>query len=392
MGMCPGDVRAHPHFSQCFQAMQNTDGFSTWLEIDLDHIRANVRRLLDSSGTQVMAVVKADGYGHGALAVARAATEAGANWCGVARLDEALQLRRAGINRRILVLGYTPPNRIDDALANNVALTVYDRGVAEAYTRQAGEAGQTLRVHIKVDTGMGRLGLHTDEALAFLERSGEAGALEIEGVFTHFARADEPGVWTTERQLATFDRFLDELEAIGKRPAIVHAANSSGTLYFPKARYDLVRTGIAMLGIDPSPEAPLPSDYRAALSWKARLSSKKTLPPQHGVSYGHAYITQTEECIGVVPVGYADGFRRVPGNYVLIEGQRVPVVGNVAMDQTMVRLDFVPQAEIGSEVVIIGRQGDQVISAQEIARQWGTISYEVVCGLADRLPRVYLNE
>ena len=369
-----------------------TEGFSTWLEIDLDRIRNNVQLLLESSGTPVMAVVKADGYGHGALAVARAAMEAGATWCGLARLDEALQLRRAGINRRILVLGYTPPNRIEDAIANNVALTVYDRSVAQAYAQRAAEAGQALRVHVKVDTGMGRLGMPAEEALAFLAGSQDAEALEIEGVFTHFARADEPGAGTTERQLAVFDRFLDELESIGARPAIVHAANSSGALYFPAARFDLVRTGIAMLGIDPAPEAPLPPEFRAALSWKARLSSKKTLPPQHGISYGHAYITQTEECIGVVPVGYADGFRRVPGNYVLIEGRRVPVVGNVAMDQTMVRLDSVPQAEIGSEVVIIGRQGDQVISAQEIARQWGTISYEVVCGLADRLPRVYLNE
>jgi alanine racemase len=206
------------------------------------------------------------------------------------------------------------------------------------------------------------------------------------------ARADEPESGATESQLAVFERLLADLDTSGARPPIVHAANSSGALYFPAARFDLVRTGIAIFGIDPSPDAPLPPEFRAALAWKARLSSKKTIPPQHGIGHGHAYITQTDESIGVIPVGYADGFRRVPGNDVLIAGRRVPVVGNVAMDQAMVRLDSVPQAEIGSEVVIIGRQGDEVISAHDIARRWGTISYEVVCGLANRLPRVYLNE
>ncbi|HUF39819.1 MAG TPA: alanine racemase [Anaerolineales bacterium] len=369
-----------------------TEGFSTWLEIDLANIRTNVRLLLAASGTELMAVVKADGYGHGAPAVARAAIEAGATWCGVARLDEALQLRRAGIGVPILVLGYTPPERIEDALAGRVAVTVYDRGVAEAYAHRAAEAGKRLRVHVKVDTGMGRLGMRTGEALPFLQSNPPGGALEIEGIFTHFARADEPGQATTGSQIASFDRLLADLESIGKRPVIVHAANSSGTLNFPQARYDLVRCGIAVYGIAPSPAAPLPPGYRAALAWKARLISKKTLPPGHGVSYGHAYVTQAEECIGAIPVGYADGFRRVPGNFVLIAGRRVPVVGTVAMDQVMVQLDSIPQAEIGAEVVVIGRQGDQTIRAGEIAGRWGTISYEVVCGLAARLPRVYLNE
>lgn len=368
-----------------------SNGYSTWLEIDLGIIRNNVKHLLDLTNSQVMAVVKADGYGHGALAVARAATEAGANWCGVARLDEALQLRRAGVNKRLLVLGYTPPDRIPDAIANNVAVTVYDRGVAQTYADQAASVGEALRVHVKVDTGMGRLGMRPEDALQFAHAQRENPALEIEGVFTHFARADEPQSGTTDRQIERFNTLLDQLESDGLRPKIVHAANSSGAVYFPNARYDLVRTGIAMLGIDPSPEAPLPEGFRAALTWKARLTSKKTLPARHGISYGHAYYTQTDESIGVVPVGYADGLRRVHGNFFLIEGQRVPVVGNVAMDQTMVRLDYVPQAEIGSEVVIIGRQGELVINAHELARRWSTISYEVVCGLADRLPRIYLN-
>jgi len=367
------------------------NGFSTWLEIDLGAIRQNVQQLCDISRTQVMAVVKADGYGHGALAVAKAATEAGATWCGVARLDEALNLRREGINKRLLVLGYTPPDRIPDAIANNVALTVYDPQVAAEYAAKSTATGEAVRIHVKVDTGMGRLGMLPPDALDFVRQVHESEGLEIEGFFTHLARADEPSADTTRKQLKIFMDLLDTLQAAGMRPKFVHAANSSGTIYFPDARFDLVRPGIAMLGIDPSPEAPLPAGFRAALSWKAHLSSKKILPPRHGISYGHTYTTQSEECIGVVPVGYADGFRRVPGNFVLIGGHRVPVVGNVSMDQTMVRLDYVPEARIGSEVVLIGVQGERQISAHELARHWGTIPYEVVCGLADRLPRIYID-
>lgn len=182
------------------------------------------------------------------------------------------------------------------------------------------------------------------------------------------------------------------LDQAGIRPKLVHASNSSATLFFPDSRYDLVRPGIAILGLAPSPESPLPSGFRPALTWKARLTSKKKLPPRHGISYGHAYITETAEWIGVVPIGYADGFRRTPDNLVLVGGQRVPVVGNISMDQTMIRLDDVPEAEIGSEIVLIGEQGSAAIGAHEIARRWGTITYEVICGLAERLPRIYLNE
>jgi alanine racemase len=370
----------------------DSNGYSTWLEIDLGAIRNNVRNLLKLTNTNVMAVVKADGYGHGALAIAKAATQAGATWCGAARLDEALNLRRAGINTRILVLGYTPPDRIPDAIANNITLTVYDPRVGKEYAQKAVEHGQDVRVHVKVDTGMGRLGMHPEEALTLLQQMKEDEGLEIEGICTHFARADEPEVNTTNQQMKRFNDLLQKLDEANMRPKMTHTANSAGSICFPESRFDLVRPGIAMYGLDPSPEAPLPDDFQAALTWKARLSSKKTLPARHGISYGHKYYTQTEERIGVVPVGYADGFRRVPGNFMLIEGYRVPVVGNVAMDQTMVRLDYVPQAEIGSEVVLIGRQGEQTISAHELAASWGTISYEVVCGLADRLPRIYLNE
>ncbi len=385
--------------------MIESNGYSTWLEISLQAIRTNVQHLLQITGTGVMAVVKADGYGHGALAVSQAATEAGATWCGVARLDEGLKLRRAGINARILVLGYTPPDRIADAVANSITLTVYDPRVAADYADQAIAHGQDVRIHAKIDTGMGRLGMPPEDVLSFLRAFHGRPGLEIEGLFTHFARADEPHQDATRRQLHRFNELLATLDNAssdrsnpgtisgqGLRPRLVHAANSAAALNFPDSRFDLVRAGIALLGIDPAPICPLPDGFQPALAWKARLSSHKLLPPRHGISYGHAYYTQSDECIGVVPVGYADGFRRVQGNFVLIGGRRVPVVGNVTMDQTMIRLDAVPNIQIGSEVVLIGAQGEQVISAYELARRWGTIAYEVICGLADRLPRIYLEE
>ncbi len=369
----------------------NIHPYSTWLEIDLSAIRDNVNRIAEIAGTPVMAVVKANGYGHGALAVARAAVQAGAAWCGVARIEEALRLREGGIHARLLVLGYTPPARLPEAIANDITLTVYDTAVTTDYAAAAVTAGGTVRLHIKVDTGMGRLGLPPEDVPAFFAEFQNMRGVEIEGVYTHFARGDEPEEAATPRQIARFKVLLTSLDAAGLRPSIVHAANSAGALFFPEARFDLVRAGIALYGLDPAPEARLPSGFRPALSWKARLASKKLLPAGQGISYGHAYHTQAEEWIGVVPVGYADGFRRVSGNAVILAGRRVPVVGRVTMDQAMVRLDDVPQAEIGSEVVIIGGQGGAAITAGDLAEMWGTISYEVVCGLAERLPRIYID-
>ncbi|MCP4284060.1 MAG: alanine racemase, partial [Gammaproteobacteria bacterium] len=266
--------------------MKSND-YSTWLEIDLGAIRNNVQQLRTIAQTRVMAVVKANGYGHGAQAVAQAAEEAGAAWCGVARLDEALALRRAGISCRILVLGYTPPGRVPEALAHNITLTVYDPQTARTYAARAAAHGQNVRLHIKVETGMGRLGIPPEETVEFLRTFASHTGVEIEGIFTHFARADEPDADTTRQQLAIFQNALTALDAAGLRPALVHAANSAATLRFPAARFDMVRVGIALYGLPPAEECPLPAELQAALTWKARLTSVKQLAPGHGVSYGH---------------------------------------------------------------------------------------------------------
>lgn len=370
----------------------DTAAYSNWLEIDLDAIRGNVRELRRISGVKIMAIVKANGYGHGMIQAGRAAIQGGAEWLGVGRIEEALALRAAGITHPLLVLGYASPLRAAEAAQNDISLTVYDLDLAQEYGKSVQETGRRIKIHAKFDSGMGRLGIFPEEGLAFIKALSGIDGLEIEGMFTHFARSDEPEATTTNWQNQRFQDLVSQLERNGLRPPLVHAANSAATLYFPDTRYDMVRCGIAIYGLHPSVEAPLPDSFRRALSWKAHLSSVKFLPANHGVGYSFRYITQAQERIGVVPAGYADGFRRRVGNFALLGGKRVNLAGGVCMDQIMLHLDGVPEAKIGDEVVLIGCQGDEKITAEEIGFEWGTLNYDVVCGLQARIPRVYLNE
>lgn len=368
-----------------------SDGFSTWLEIDLEAIRNNLRQLRHLTGTPIMAVVKANGYGHGAIETAKAAMEAGAEWCGVARFEEALALRKAGLNCRILVMGYTPPACLAQAIHENISLTIYDLALAEVYPRQLPKSKGPLNIHVKVDTGMGRLGINPKDALRLVEDLSRNPGIHMEGFCTHLSKADETDRSSTLDQLAKFTPLVAALEERGIRPEVIHAANSAAALQYPESRFDLVRPGIAVYGLNPSKETPLPDGFLPALTWKARLTSKKVLPPGHMVSYGGIYKTSSDEQIGVVPVGYADGFRRVPGQQVLLHGRRVDVVGRVCMDQCMIQISDLPDVQIGDEIILMGTQAGECISADEIASRWGTINYEVICGLSNRLPRIYLG-
>lgn len=369
----------------------DTHAYSTWLEIDLGVIKANLKAIKAMTHTQVMAIIKANGYGHGVLAVAKAVTEAGADWCGVARMEEAINLRQAGVKSQIMVLGYSPPKLIPAAIQNDIHVAIYNPHMIQDYLAQAQGQSQRLKMHVKVETGMGRLGMAVDQVRKFLAAYGNHPNLKIDGIFTHFARADEPNSEATHAQLSVFNHLLEQLRDAGLCPATVHAANSAAILNYPEAYYDLVRPGIAIFGLDPSPSSPLPSNFQPALTWKARLTSVRVFPPQHGISYGSVYVTSADERIGVIPVGYGDGYRRVLDQQVIVRGQLVNVVGRVCMDQSMLQLDSVPQAIAGDEVVLLGEQGGQKITASDIAARWGTINYEVVCGLADRLPRIYLE-
>lgn len=362
---------------------------SNWLEIDRGALEGNVRQCLERTGVQVLAVVKANGYGHGIVPVARAALRGGATWCGVARVEEAIELRRAGIDSPLLVLGATAPGRLQEAIGERVSMAVWDAEQVEAVAAATNGTNERARLHLKVETGMGRLGIEPDEALDLARRIAAMPGVVLEGVFTHFARADEADPAPSEAQERPFGELLTALQEAGVHPGLVHAANSAASLTRPGAHYNMVRVGIALYGLDPSPECPLPAGFRPALAWKAQLTQVRLTPPGRGISYGHAYVTQGRERIGVAPVGYGDGYRRVPGNMALVRGRAVPVVGRVCMDQIMLQLDGAPEAREGDEVVLLGEQGGARITADDLARRWGTFNYEVICGLSARIPRVY---
>ena len=371
--------------------MQLRDRYSTWVEVDVKALEDNVRYYVENTGSQVMAVVKANGYGHGAVQAAKAALHGGANWCGVARVEEALELRQAGVECPILLMGLTPIENLRDMIAARVSMTVWERNQVAAAAIAAQQIGEQAHLHLKVDTGMSRLGVQVDEAPALAHCLADTQGVLFEGLFTHFARADERDSTTTDVQAQLFCQVLEQLEAGGLRPPFVHAANSAAALTRPNNHFDLVRVGISIYGLHPSREFPLPPEFRPALVWKTQLSQVKMLAEGRGLSYGHIYTTSGTERIGTLPVGYADGFRRIQGNQVLVGSRRVPVVGRVCMDQCMVQLDTVPDVRPGDEVVLIGSQGEERISAEEVAECWGTINYEVTCGITSRVPRLYLD-
>lgn len=379
-------------FEVVYTNRMNFDQQTIWLEIDLGAIRRNIQRIQTLTKRPVMAVLKANAYGHGLIEVSKTAVKAGAAWLCLARVEEAIRLREAGITVPILVMGYTQPDRVPDAIEHKISLMVNNQELAQAYHLAAKQVKGKVSVHAKVDTGMGRLGVLYEDAVDFGRQIASLNHLFFEGIFTHFACADEPGKPITDLQIRRFDRVLAGLKSYGVHPKMVHAANSAASIYFPHARYDAVRPGIAIFGLHPSAEAKLPEDFEAALSWKCRIASVKTFPPGSGISYGHQYYTTQTERIAAASIGYADGFRRRMGNIALINGQRVKQAGKICMDQSMWRLPDDSPAKAGDEMVLIGRQGDERITAEEQGSMWETVNYEVVCGLTDRVPRFYLNE
>ncbi|HEY0754853.1 MAG TPA: alanine racemase [Ktedonobacteraceae bacterium] len=367
----------------------------TWLEINLSAIAHNTRLLKELVGprTRVLIALKADGYGHGALKVARTALHNGASMLGVATVSEATPLREAGINVPILVFGYVPLWQMREAVRQDLTITLYGLDAAQALARSAQALDKIVRVHVKIDTGMGRLGIrseHIAEILQLMRAIHYLPHLELEGIFTHFAQADAADLSHARLQLARFQNVLQVIEAEGLRPPLVHAANSAATLRLPEARFDMVRPGIALYGLEPSPDAPLPEGFQPALAFKTQIAQVKLLPPGEGISYGSTYITERPTLIAILPVGYADGFRRAPTNWgsVLIHGQEAPLLGRVCMDQSMVDVSNIKGVRVGDEVVLIGQQGTAALSAETVARRLGTINYEVVSEILARVPRV----
>lgn len=362
---------------------------TTWIEVNLAAIQRNIARLKSLTGKPVMAVVKANAYGHGLVEVSQAAVEAGVIRLCVARIEEALKLRENGIITPILVMGYTSPARVQDAITHNISLMVNSIDLARQFDHAAVSMKIPLAIHVKFDSGMHRLGLLETELDTFCREIKNLSHLDIEGFFTHLPNADAPADPTTAGHISKFTKAVEFFDACGIKPKIVHAANSAASLYFPDARFDAIRTGIAIYGLNPDFEAPLPADFEPALVWKGRLASIKTIPAGEGIGYNYRYHTSKPERIGVATVGYADGLRRRLGNVALIGGRRVYQVGGMCMDQSLWQLDDVPNAKVGDEVVFLGSQGEETLTAEEIGQLWGSNNYDVVCGLAARVPRYY---
>ncbi|MEE8391551.1 MAG: alanine racemase, partial [Anaerolineae bacterium] len=364
----------------------------TWVEVDLEAVAYNVQQIKEIIGPQVniLAVLKADAYGHGAITVARTAINNGVAYCGVASVSEAIKLRQGGINAPILVLGYTPAWLAREAILRNITLTLYDTDITRALSRAAGDLRRTACVHIKVDTGMGRLGLVPEQVVPFVKEIRDLPDLDLAGIFTHFSIADDVNLEYTRWQLTRFQKVLDDLAEIGVTFRTVHCANSAAILRLPQAHFNTVRLGLAMYGLQPSSHVSLPVGFRPALTWKTTIAQVKNMSPGSYVSYGNTYQTTQEETIAVIPVGYADGFRRAPTRWraVLVRGQRAPIVGQVCMDQTMIDVSHIPNVRVGDQVVLIGRQGEDEITAEEVAGWLDTINYEVISEILARVPRM----
>ncbi len=369
--------------------MKAEQPFATWVEVDLKALKNNIKIIRQETAVPLMAVVKANGYGHGFMPITRIAEEAGVDWFGVARPRMALKMREEGIQSNILILGYIAPERIEQMICLDVSLAIWTREHINLVKKAADNCQKTARVHLLVDSGMGRLGCHPDDTLELARLADKTDQVKLEGLFSHLAKADESDPDPTRKQEEIFLKAISILENENLLPGIIHMANSAGTLAHPKSRFHLVRPGLIIYGLSPSANVKLPTGIEPILSWKSVLASMKELPPHHGVSYGHDYVTTKKELIGVIPVGYADGYRRGLGNSVLINGVKAPIVGRVCMDQFMVKLENVPNPQIGDEVILIGKQAGQEISANDLAQVWNTINYEVTCGIGARVPRVY---
>jgi alanine racemase len=366
-----------------------------WAEVDLDAVRANAGILAEAARpAALMAVVKADGYGHGAVPVARAALDAGASWLGVALVEEGAELRAAGIDAPILVLSEPPPAAAPAVVALSLTPVAYTPVGIEALAKAVAHAdgAEPLPVHLKVDTGMHRVGCKVDDAHALAESIAGRDELRLEGVLTHLAVADEPDNRYTAYQLDRFDEVLAAFRQSDLAFDLVHAANSAALLALgDRARFDLVRCGIAVYGVPPSPALAGRVPLRPAMTLKARVSHAKTLAAGDRLSYGLRYTMPHDGTVATVPVGYADGVPRAlsaNGGEVIVHGRRHPIAGTVTMDQLMVDMGDAP-VDVGDEIVLLGRDRDAEVTADEWAERLGTINYEIVCSIGRRVPRSY---
>ncbi len=365
-------------------------------EINLDNIANNLREVRKISGEniKILAVVKADAYGHGAVEVSKVALYNGADWLGVATCDEGVQLRRHSIFAPVLLLGYTPEARIDEVVLNGLTQTVFSYDMALEFSRAAKKLDKTADIHIKIDTGMGRIGFFPDDkSLDAIREISKLHNINITGIYTHFASADETDKTFTMEQYGKFIYMAENTEKILGRRIIKHAANSGAILDLPQLSLDMVREGIILYGLYPSDDVSKKLDIRPCMSIRTNVSYVKTVEKGTSIGYGRTFFTKRKSRIATVPVGYADGYSRALSNRanVIINGHLAPVVGNICMDQFMADVTDAGDVKAGDSVILMGKDGDNFIGADDIAKIQKTISYEVLCGVGKRVPRIYIK-
>lgn len=368
---------------------------STWVEVDLGALTHNFEELKERVGQEVgvMAVVKAQGYGHGIVQVSRVLEQEGVNYFGVTSPYEAFHLRKEGIQSPILILGPTMLKEASEIVKKDITQTICTKGIAVALQGECRKIEKRLKVHIEVDTGMGRTGVPSQRALRLIEEVIKIPELELEGIFTHFSTADEEDKSFTKEQIKRFKGVLEKLAEEKIDIPLKHAANSAGVLDFPEGYFNMVRPGLALYGIYPSEYVSRSLDLHPVMSLKSRVIYLKRVSKGATISYGKTYITDKNTTIAILPIGYQDGYNRLLSNKgeVIIRGERVRIAGKVCMDQTIIDVGEIPDIKVGNEVVLIGKQGNEKISIEQIARKVNTVPHEVVCRIAERIPRIYLK-
>jgi alanine racemase len=366
---------------------------TTTAEVDLGALAYNYHQLrqLAPPSVKFLTVVKADAYGHGAIPVSKKLEELGTDFLGVATVQEGAELRHAGIKKPILVLSGIYQEEAEDTVAYQLTPMIYRLEIAEALSVTAKNKGKTIPIHIKVDTGMGRIGVLANEAPAFVKRVRKFENLEIEGIASHFSTADGGNSSFAEEQLQRFTRALEEMKKMDIDPPFCHIANSAALVNFPAAHFTLVRPGIMLYGSYPSPSLKEKISLRQVMSWKSLVADLKKVPEGSPISYGRTFVTQRPSLIAAIPVGYADGYNRLFSNRgeILIKGMRTPVVGRVCMDWTMLDVTDIPGVAVGDEAVLMGSQLGKEITAEELGERIGTISYEILCSVGKRVLRIY---
>ena len=363
-----------------------------WAEVNLKAIENNFNELAKKvqNNAKICAIVKANAYGHGVIEVVETVLAAGADYLAVARINEALEIRKAGFKTPILILGFTPIDNINDLIDNDIEQTVYSLDYIEEINKLAEFKGKKAKVHIKVDTGMGRLGILPEVAGNFATKVSELSNIEITGIFSHFAKADAFDKSYAKKQLTAFQLALNNISKAGIEIPIKHIANSAAVLDLPESHFNMVRFGVALYGLWPSDEIGKDVNLQPAMTLKATITHVKEMPPHKYISYGCTFETKRKSLIATLPIGYADGWTRMLSGKikVLFKNKKVPVVGRICMDQCMIDVTDVADVKVGDEVILFGTREQ---SADEIANILGTINYEIVCMISKRVPRTYIG-